>query len=282
MIAKSNPDIEPYTLLRASLALFEKPPAELNEQQFQQLSRQARNEFAIETRVLNSTEAAGVMVTEVLVEAAFAEVRQRFESDEVFRVALETNQLDETKLKQALSRQCKVEMVLELVASRAPQVSEVEIGIFYHSHPEKFFCPEQRMARHILVSINPQFPENTREKAQEKIEQIAELLKRKPHKFPEQALKNSECPTAFNGGELGALVPGKLFPELDAALFSLKENKISSVVETEMGFHLIQCLKIIPAETMSLKKATPKIKKLMQERYRHNCQRSWLASLPVC
>jgi hypothetical protein len=52
------------------------------------------------------------------------------------------------------------------------------------------------------------------------------------------------------------------------------------VVETEIGFHLIQCQKIIHAETLSLKKATPKIKQLMQERYRRNCQRSWLASLP--
>jgi parvulin-like peptidyl-prolyl isomerase len=92
-------------------------------------------------------------------------------------------------------------------------------------------------------------------------------------------MKNSECPTALNGGTLGDLVAGKLFPELDAALFSLKENEISDIVETEMGFHLIQCLKISPAETLSLKKATPKIRKLMQDRYRRTCQRTWLASL---
>lgn len=275
-----EPIIEPYTLLRASLSLFKKPPSELENQQLIRVERQARNEFEIETRVLNSNEAVSVIISEHELDRAFAEIRERFETEESFLVALEANQLDVDRLRAALARQCKVNTILERVAARAPKVSEVEVGIFYHSHPEKFRVPEQRTARHILISINPDYPENTRENARRRIEEIAETLKRKPHKFAALALKNSECPTAFNGGELGTLVEGKLYPELDEALFYLKEQEISPVVETEIGFHLIQCQKIIHAETLSLKKASPKIKQLMQERYRRNCQRSWLASLP--
>lgn len=281
MSQTSDANIEPYTLLRASLSLFKKDPAELESDQLRQAQKQARNEYEIEARVLNSAEAASVIITEQELERAFAEVRERFEEEEAFTAALAANQLCEESLKAALFRQCKVNAVLESVAARSPKVNEVEIGIFYHSHPEKFHRPEQRVARHILISINPDYPENTRENARQRIEEIAETLKRKPHKFANLALKNSECPTAFNGGELGALVEGKLYPELDAALFMLKENEISPVVETEVGFHLIQCQKIIPAETLSLKKATPKIKQLMEDRYRRKCQRTWLASLPA-
>jgi nitrogen fixation protein NifM len=273
--------IEPYTLLRASLSLYKRPPADLEAAQLQQVQRQAKNEYQIETRVINSTEAASVIVTEQELQQAIAEVRSRFDNEEAFIAALELNHLTQEALTAALYRQCKVNAVLERIASHAPRVNEVEIGIFYHSHPEKFHKPEQRQARHILISINPDYPENTRENARQRLDEIAEILKRKPHKFADLALKNSECPTALNGGELGALVAGKLYPELDAALFSLKENDISGVVETEIGLHLIQCQKIIPAETVSLKKATPKIKQLMQDRYRRTCQRTWLASLPV-
>ena len=281
MSQTTQANIEPYTLLRASLTLFKKPPTELEDQQLRQVAVQARNEYEIESRVLNSTEAASVIITEQELKQAFAEVRDRFASHEEFTAALAANRLDEDSLKSALYRQCKVNAVMEIVASRSPKVNEVEIGIFYHSHPEKFHVPEQRLARHILISINPDYPDNTPEKARERLDAIAETLKRKPHKFADLALKNSECPTALNGGELGNIVPGKLFPELDAVLFKLKENQISGVIETEVGLHLIQCLKIIPAETLSLKKATPKIKQLMQDRYRRNCQRIWLASLPV-
>ena len=277
----SDATIEPYTLLRAALSLFKRAPADLETAQLQQVQRQARNEYEIETRVINSTEAASVIVTEQELERAILEVRNRFDDEESFLAALETNHLNLELLKAALFRQCKVNAVLERVASHSPKVNEVEIGIFYHSHPEKFQKPEVRHARHILISINPDYPENTRETARLRIEEIAETLKRKPHKFADLALKNSECPTALNGGELGAIVAGKLYPELDEVLFKLKENEISGVVETEIGFHLIQCQKIIHAEIISLKKATPKIRQIMQERYRRTCQRTWLASLPL-
>lgn len=271
--------IEPYTLLRAALALYKKPVTDLAQEELQHVQKQARNEFIIETRVLNSNEAAGVIITDEELHRALDEVSKRFDDEAHFLAALTSNNLSVEALRAALLRQCKVEAVLEKVASRAPKVNEVEIGIFYHSHPEKFNCPEQRLARHILISINPDYPDNTREQALKRIEDIAAILKRKAHKFPELALRNSECPSALNGGELGTVVAGKLFPELDAALFSLKENEISAVVETEVGLHLIQCQKIIPAETLSLKKATPKIRQIMQDRYRRTCQRTWLASL---
>lgn len=273
--------IEPYTLLRAALSMFKKPPADLDGAELKQAQRQARNEFDIETRVLRSAEAASVIVSEQELAMAFAEVRERFENEEGFDNALASNQLTIESLKAALARQCKVNAVLERVAARAPKVSDVEIGIFYHSHPNKFHVPERRVARHILISINPDYPENTRENARLRIENLAEILRRKPNKFANLALKNSECPTAFNGGELGTLVAGKLYPQLDEALFALRENEISKVVETEIGFHLIQCQRILHAETLSLKKATPKIKQIMQDRYRRNCQRAWLASLPT-
>jgi peptidyl-prolyl cis-trans isomerase C len=280
MTQTSENAIEPYTLLRASLALFKKAPAELGPEERRRAERQACSEYDIETRVLHSAEAAGVVISDRELELAFSEVRGRFDSDEAFRAALAANRLDEASLKAALARQCKVNTVLERVAARSPKVNEVEVGIFYHLHPEKFRLPEQRDARHILISINPDYPENIREQARRRIDEIARLLQRKPYQFPELALKHSECPTALNGGALGTVVRGKLYPELDGALFSLKENAISDVVETEIGFHLIQCLKIIRAETVSLKKAAPKIKALIQERYRRNCQRTWLASLP--
>jgi peptidyl-prolyl cis-trans isomerase C len=275
-----SPEIEAYALLRAALSLFGKPPFELDAQQKNRALHQAHKEYAIESRVLSSLEASGVVIGEQELTRALAEVRAQFDDSEVFLQALQMNDLDETGLRYALARQCKVNAVMELVAARAPQVSEVEIGIYYHSHPEKFRKPEQRRARHILISINDDYPENTRAAAQQRIEEIWQQLQRKPHKFADLALKHSECPTALQGGVLGLVTPGTLYPQLDTVLFRLKLDEISRPLESEIGFHLVQCQKIIPASTLSLKNASPKIKALMQERARRNCQRSWIAGLP--
>lgn len=272
---------EAYTLLRAALNLFQKPPTELDARQLDKANQQAVREFDIETRVLQSQEAAGVIVTEEELTRAFAEVKNRFEDEHHFEQALEAHGLNDVSLRNALARQCKVNAVLEKVATRSPKVSDVEVGIYYHSHPEKFRRPEQRSARHILISINPDYPENTREAATQRINEIAEILRRKPHKFADLAMKYSECPTALNGGDMGFSVRGKLFPELDQVLFEMKAGQLSSIVETEIGLHLIQCLKIIPTETLSLQKTAAKIRQLMQDRHRRTCQKAWLATLPV-
>ncbi|MDD5462304.1 MAG: peptidylprolyl isomerase [Methylococcales bacterium] len=60
----------------------------------------------------------------------------------------------------------------------------------------------------------------------------------------ELALKHSECPTALQGGVSGIVPRGKLCPELDAALFSIKAGEISEIVESEIGFHLVLCQQI--------------------------------------
>ena len=281
MTMQHSAAIEPYTLLRVSLALFKKPPAELSSAELRRAERQAFNEYDLEARVLRSPEAAAVIINPKEVEAAFAEIRGRYDSEEAFQLALQNNGLGMEALKSALARQCKVDAVLERVASRSPKANDVEVRIFYHLHPDKFRLPESRLARHILISVNADYPENTREQARQRIEDIAKIVQCKPYKFPDMALKHSECPTALNGGQLGTVGRGKLYAELEEALFALKENEISPVVETEIGFHLVQCLKIFRAHTLSLKKATPKIRELIQERYRRNCQRTWLASLPA-
>ena len=271
---------DPYALLRAALALFKKTPDELQGAELRQAEMQAVQEFKIESRILNAPEAGAVIISDKELQAAYQEIRARYEDDETFFSDLEKNQLNQASLTAALYRQCRVNVVMELIASRAPDVNDVEIGLYYHLHPEQFNLPERREACHLFISINPDYPENTREAAWSRMQELKTKLHKKPYKFAELALKHSECPTALQGGVLGIVPRGKLYPELDAVLFSLKAGEISDIVESEIGFHLVLCKQIQRAETLSLQKATPKIREIMLARSRRTCQRAWLASLP--
>lgn len=269
----------PYILLRASLALFKKTPSELEPVQSQQLQAHAAKEISLENRVLNSPEATGVIIPSNIVDAAYAEIEQRYPNELSFLSELQKNNLTVQSLRSALQRQCKVNAVLEMIAARSPSISEVEIGLYYHLHSEKFHRPEQREACHILISINDEYAENTRESALQRIKTVHQHLQKKPYKFADLALKHSECPTALQGGFLGRVPRGKLYPQLDEALFKLDTGAISEVLESELGFHLVLCKAIHKAQTLSLKKATPQIRQLLQERSQRTCQRAWLASL---
>ncbi|TAN66019.1 MAG: nitrogen fixation protein NifM [Methylobacter sp.] len=271
--------LETYNLLRAALSLFKKSPNELAEAELQQAKTQALNEFRIESRVLNTPEAAAVIITEQELQQAYQEIRDRYEDEAVFLGDLEKNQLSKDSLQAALHRQCRVNRVLELVAGRAPAISDADIGIYYQLHAEQFHRPERREACHIFISINPDYAENTLEAALSRAEELAEKLRKKPHKFADLALRHSECPTALQGGVLGTVPRGTLYPELDAVLFELKAGEVSAVVKSEIGFHLLLCKSIQRPETLSLAKATPKIRQLMNDRARRTCQRAWIAGL---
>lgn len=271
--------LETYNLLRAALALFKKSPNELAEEELQQAKTQALNEFKIESRVLNTPEAASVIITEQELQRAYQEIRGRYDDEVAFLSDLEKNQLDSDSLQAALHRQCKVNTVLELVAGRAPSISDADIGIYYHLHPDQFHLPERREACHIFISINPDYAENTPETALSRAQELADKLRKKPHKFADLALRHSECPTALQGGVLGIVSRGTLYPELEEVLFNLKSGEVSEVVKSEIGFHVLLCKSIQKSETLSLATATPKIRQLMNDRARRTCQRAWIAGL---
>jgi len=278
--AESLPVEMPYNRLRTALMLYGKSLSELDPEESQRVQTQAAKEYEIEQRILEAPEAVGVMVSQGELERALKEIRTKYPDEEAFRASLEYSHLDEDLLRLALARQCKVNTILDKVDSAySVEIDEVEIGIYYHANFQKFQQPERRDAYHILISINEDFPENSRPRALERIQAIADKLAKKPHLFEELAGRNSECPTAMRGGRIGQVRRGQLFPSLDEALFRLRPGQLSTVVESEMGFHLLLCKQIDPPQTLSLKKATPHIRKILTERLSESHRREWIAGL---
>lgn len=268
-----------YHLLRASIERFSKSVHELDESQYDEARNQAQKTYALESLVLSTPEARGVIIPDEEVAEAEASIAARYETREEFLADLSANDIDEANLHHALHRELLFNAVMERVASHSPQINEVDINIFYEMHRDKFTIPEKRTARHILITVNSEYAENTRETALSRINSLAEELQRKPGRFAKFARQNSECPTAVQDGLLGEIKRGTLYPELDAVLFSLKEGGISDAVESEIGFHIIYCEKISPQKVIPRENAEKRIRALLEERARRACQKSWIEPL---
>lgn len=268
-----------YLLLRSSLAQYEKSPNQLSAAELDALRKQVAKEYEIQNRILSTDEARDIYITESLVEASVKEVKNRYTDHEEFLTAIETNGMSERGFRAAIARELKVEAVLDRVSSKAVSINDMDIMIYYHMHYDRFQLPETRTARHILITINNDYEENKKYNALQRMEKIRNRLVKKSKRFSEQALKHSECPTAMNGGILGRVRQGELYPELDAVLFSMKEGTVSEVVESEIGFHILFCEQIHSAGTATLKEARPKIQKFLEDRARRMCQKAWLNQL---
>jgi peptidyl-prolyl cis-trans isomerase C len=270
-----------YLELKAAQNLFGKPPTALEADEREHVRKMAARQFSLEARVLAAPEARDAMVPPASLAAAMEEIRKRYGDEADFHADLQHNGLDEAGFMDALERELLVEAILEKVGTRAAQVSDIDVELYYQYHPDQFRRPEMRRVHHILITLNDDLPDNTRPAAQSRIEAIAARLARDPKRFEEQAMKHSECPTALQGGELGDVPREQLYPELDAALFAMSEGEISTILESPMGLHLLRCDAITPAAVLTLKEARGPIRTLLEQRRKRVCQGAWVKQLLI-
>ncbi len=123
--------------------------------------------------------------------------------------------------------------------SKDVKISRAEVEDYFNT--KKDSLPQKKAvvkARHILMKVQP--GGLNRQIAMQKIQEIQERLSR-GEDFSELARFYSEDPgTANIGGDLGFIEKGTLFESFEDAGFQLERGQISEIVETPIGFHLIQ------------------------------------------
>ena len=272
-------EVDSYLRLKLSQELYRKPPSMLEPVERQRVDSVAARQRSIEQRILSSAEAAQVVLPASSLSQALAEVRGRYGSDEEFLADIESSGLDHEGLMSAIGRDLKFDAILDGVASRIADVSETDIEIVYLMHRDKFCRPETRTLRHVLVTINESLKGNDRASARRKIDNVRARLLKSPERFAELAMRYSECTTAMNGGLLGVVEKGQLFPELEKAAFALNVDELSRVVESPVGFHVIHCVAVESASEQPLAVVREKIRTHLIESRRRAAQKEWIATL---
>lgn len=278
-VKNSPPELQ-YHLLKCALDRYGKNPANLSSEEQQETRLRASKSFYLENLVLSSAEAAAVVVSEKWLDQATRQIADRYNSDEELQADLKINGLNTDLLKRALSREFIFDTVMQQIGSKAAQVSDLDIDLFYEMHRDRFWIEETREARHILITINDQFVDNRRHQARHRIEIILATLRELPDQFSNLAKQHSECPTALEGGKLGNVrLDSELYPILKDVLFSLNEGEISEILESELGFHILLCEHINPAHEIPLDQARSKIRATLEQRRQHQCRKHWLSQL---
>lgn len=264
-----------YVELKLAWELFQKAPESLSSPERQRLTEVSGKQARIEQAILASSEAAGVVIPEATLSQRIDEIRQRYQdSDELFRDLARIG-TDEADLARAVERDLRVEAVLEKIASDLPAVTVVDAEIYYRLHPAAFDRPETRRLRHILITFNS---------AKEKIAARATLEKLRStlenaEKFAAAALRHSQCPTAMEGGVLGAVRRKQLFAELEPAAFALTEGEISEVLESPIGLHILRCDEILPYGLLPFSEVQERVIEHLNEQKRKKIQRDWIKSI---
>jgi peptidyl-prolyl cis-trans isomerase C len=165
-------------------------------------------------------------------------------------------------------------------------VSDNEIKVYYEAHREehRFQNQERVTASHILIAARPNLIERQLQQSRSLSGEAlasavheemaarrrrAEDLRAKAAAgadFAGLARESSEDPgTKTRGGDLGTFARESHPRAFDEVAFSLKPGKISSVLQTDYGFHIIKVSKHEAARTQTLTEATPEIRRILLE-----------------
>lgn len=265
-----------YLYIKQAQALFSTPPEKLSASQRSRVERVVTEQRRIEARILGSRQASHVVISADAISRGLNEIAGRFTSEAEFVLDLARHGMSLQGLRDEIEHELRVEAVLEMVSAKVAPVSKLEVELFYRLHMERFRTPERRTLRHILITINEEIGGNSRAEAQARLESIRELLERFPERFAEQALRHSECPSAMQGGLLGQVQHGQLFPALEAAAFAMRPGSLSGLLESPMGFHLMRCENVQPAGVVPLATVRDRIRAQMLSARRQNKQRAWI------
>jgi len=120
------------------------------------------------------------------------------------------------------------------------KISRPEVIDFYNANKDSLpDLPERIDIDHILITEkpSPQSKKNTLDM----INGIRDEIIAGTLTFEDAAFQYSQDPgSAEDGGDLGFVPKGTFVPEFEKAAFALEPGEISSPVETQFGYHLIQ------------------------------------------
>ena len=129
-----------------------------------------------------------------------------------------------------------------------PEIPEEDLKAFYKSSPGDYHIDESIKVSHILIKVADNATEKDTKKAYKKAVKIRKkLLDGKD--FAETAIDKSECNSASGGGGLRYINRGYMPKEFEDVAFALEIDKISEVVKTKYGYHIIKVSEKIPEGT---------------------------------
>ena len=148
------------------------------------------------------------------------------------------------KIKHALEDPVRKQIMVQKLEEKKfgnINVPRLEVEKFFNEFRDSIgVIPEKVKIAHIFLI--PKVTEKEKEKYKAKAEAILDSLKHGAD-FAEMAKKYSEDPgSAAEGGDLGWVSKGVFYPQFEAAAFALKPGQISGVVESPVGYHIIQMI----------------------------------------
>ena len=152
-----------------------------------------------------------------------------------------------TQIREESMEQVREQMLVQQVQQKIvgeQKVSPAEVRKFYNSLPEDEIPIVPTKVEVQIITFEPKATQKEIDDIKDKLRGFKERIEKGDAEFSMLArLYSEDMESAKNGGELGFMGRAQLVPEFSEVAFGLIDNqKVSRIVETEFGYHIIQLI----------------------------------------
>jgi peptidyl-prolyl cis-trans isomerase SurA len=207
----------------------------------------------------------------------------KLDSMEELEKAAQSQGISFEDFKQNLRNQIITQQVIGKEVGSRLVINKEEEQAFYEAHKSDMEQPETIRLSEILVSTEAKPNDSTDEAqrlkaAEAKADDLLAQI-RNGAKFEDVAKKNSDGPTAAQGGDLGDFKRGTLAKELEDKTFAMKAGEVSDVIRTKQGFVILKVVEHHNAGIPPLSEVEPRIQDALYMKKLQPALREYLTKL---
>ena len=220
-----------------------------------------------------------VQVNPKALQAEFEKYKAMFKTQERFNSYLQNAKLTEAGIKENLSKNLKLRLLLEKLGGK--KVTEADAQDYYNKNQAKYKVREQVRARHILLKTAKDATPAQIADVKAKADKLAAEAKKNntDEAFAALAKANSEGPTAPKGGDLSFFARNRMVKEFDEKAFSMKVGEVSDPVKTRFGWHIIRVVERKEARVRPFNEVKDSIQRTLENRANRTARQDLITKL---
>jgi parvulin-like peptidyl-prolyl isomerase len=220
----------------------------------------------------------GIKVEKKVIKAERDRTIKRLGGDQKFKAALKKAGLTDEQYQEKLKKKHLVKRLITVEVKDKAQATDEEVKVYYEKNKKKFMRPEARRITHILISVKANATLLERKAKRAKAREVIDKIEA-GEDMSVVAWDYSDGPYRVKGGDMGLVHQGRLYPTLEKEVFQLEPGRLSGIIETIYGYHVVRVEEVEPQEQMSLEDVYPSVQKELTEKKEKQLQEALTARL---
>ena len=283
IVAVVNDDVITLFELNRTFEPFRARLSYLRGEDRAQAEANAREDFLnrmIDQRLIEQqTKKAGITVTEKEADGAIQDMMKRRNITlEELRKAVEEEGFTLEAYRRQAQEQISRMRLLQFVVKDKGVITDEEIGEYYTRNRQEYEGNVSVRVSQIFLPL----PSYDDPEAKEKIKADMEAIHRRlgeGESFTALAAQHSKGPGAESGGDIGFIEQGMILTEIEDAVWDLPINQISEVVESPVGFHILQATDRRGAGVKQAELVRSEIKEKLEQEKQEKKFQEWMDTL---